>query len=85
MEIKLNLDYELLEPIVVAVLKEQYELLLKTAPLGFNDNEVELSGSYKLVLEDFMGYHEFQKYAHDMAKKHKKYNSKRLTEAEGGL
>jgi hypothetical protein len=50
MEVKLNLEYELLEPIVVAVLKEQYELLLKTAPLGFNDNEAELSGSYKVVL-----------------------------------
>jgi hypothetical protein len=84
MEVKLNLNYELLEPIVVAVLKEQYELLLKTAPLGFNDNEVELSGSYKIVLEDFMGHKEFQKYAHDMAKK-KKGNAKRLTDAHSGL
>lgn len=85
MEIKLNLNYELLEPIVVAVLKEQYELLLKTAPLGFDDSEMELSGSYKLVLQDFMGHQEFQKYVHDLAKKNKKYNSKRLIEAEGGL
>ena len=85
MEVKLNLNYELLEPIVVAVLKEQYELLLKTAPLGFNDNEVELSGSYKIVLEDNMGYHAFQKYTHDMAKKNKKYDSKKLVEANNGL
>jgi hypothetical protein len=85
MEVKLNLEYELLEPIVVAVLKEQYELLLKTAPLGFNDNEAELSGSYKVVLEDFMGHQAFQKYAHDMAKKNKKYDSKKLVEANNGL
>lgn len=84
MEVKLNLNYELLEPIVVAVLKEQYELLLKTAPLGFDDSEMELSGSYKLVLQDFMGHHEFQKYAHDMAKK-KKGNAKRLVDAHNGL
>ena len=84
MEIKLNLTYELAEPIVVAVLKEQYELLLKTAPLGFDDSEEALSGSYKLVLQDFMGFKEFQKYAHDLAKK-KKGNAKRLTDAHGGL
>ena len=32
-----------------------------------------------------MGNKEFQKYTHEIAKKNKKYNSKRLTEAEGGL
>jgi hypothetical protein len=84
-EIKLNLTYELVEPIVIAVLQEQYEILLKTAPLGFEEEELDLSEAYKLILQDFMGQHEFQKYAHDLAKKNKKYNSKRLIEAEAGL
>jgi hypothetical protein len=84
MKITLDIDYEIAEPIIVAVLKEQYELLLKDAPLGFED-EVDLNEAYKLVLEDFMGSKEFQKYTHEIAKKNKKYNSKRLTEAEGGL
>ena len=84
MKITLDIDYEIAEPIIVAVLKEQYELLLKDAPLGFED-EVDLNEAYKLVLEDFMGNKEFQKYTHEIAKKNKKYNSKRLTEAEGGL
>ena len=84
MEVKLNLTYELVEPIVIAVLQEQYEILLKTAPLGFEEEELDLSGSYKLILQDFMGHKEFQKYAHDLAKK-KKGNAKRLTDAHGGL
>ena len=84
MKITLDIDYEIAEPIIVAVLKEQSELLLKDAPLGFED-EVDLNEAYKLVLEDFMGSKEFQKYTHEIAKKNKKYNSKRLTEAEGGL
>ena len=85
MEVKLNLNYELVEPVVIAVLQEQYEILLKTVPLGFKEEELDLSEAYKLVLEDFMGYKEFQKYSHDLAKKNKKYDSKRLTEANGGL
>ena len=84
MKITLDIDYEIAEPIIVTVLKEQYELLLKDAPLGFEE-EINLSEAYKLVLEDFMGSKEFQKYIHDLAKKNKKYNSKRLIEAEGGL
>jgi len=83
MKITLDIDYEIAEPIIVAVLKEQYELLLKDAPLGF-DEEVNLNEAYKLVLEDFMGQKEFQKYTHSLSK-NRKYNSKRLTEAEGGL
>ena len=46
---------------------------------------MELSEAYKLVLEDHMGERAFKTYMHDKAKKDKKYNSKRLTEAEGGL
>ena len=84
MKITLDIDYEIAEPIIVEVLKEQYELLLKDAPLGFED-EIDLNEAYKLVIEDFMGSKEFQKYTHEIAKKNKKYNSKRLTEAEGGL
>jgi hypothetical protein len=84
MKITLDINYEIAEPIVVAVLKEQYEILIKNAPLGF-DEELNLSEAYKLVLEDFMGNKDFQKYTHDLAKKTKKYDSKRLTEAEGGL
>ena len=84
MEVKLNLNYEVAEPIVVGLLKEQYEILLKDAPLGFEDEDA-LRDAYKLVLEDFIGRQELQKYMHDIAKKNKKYNSKRLTEAEGGL
>lgn len=84
MKIALDINYEVAEPIIVAVLKEQYELLLKDAPLGI-DKELDLAEAYKLVLEDFMGSKEFQKYTHDLAKKNKKYNSKRLIEAEGGL
>ena len=84
MKITLDINYEIAEPIIVGVLKEQYEILIKNAPLGF-DEELDLSEAYKLVLEDFMGSKEFQKYTHDLAKKNKKYDSKRLTEAEGGL
>jgi uncharacterized phage-like protein YoqJ len=79
MEVKLNLTYELAEPLVIEMLKEQYEILLKTAPLGFEEEEMDLSEAYKLVLQDFMGHKEFQKYAHDLAKKKtKKYDSSRF-------
>ena len=47
------------------ILKEQYEILIKNAPLGF-DEELDLSEAYKLVLEDFMGNKEFQKFSNTM-------------------
>ena len=82
MKITLDINYEIAEPIVVALLKEQYEILLKNAPLGFEE-EVDLNSAYKLVLEDFMGTKEFQKYTHGLSKK--KNNAKRLTDAFNGL
>jgi hypothetical protein len=84
MKITLDIDYEIAEPIIVAVLKEQYELLLKDTPLGFEE-EITLNDAYKLVLEDFMGNKEFQKYVHNIAKKDKRYDSKKLIEANSGL
>jgi len=84
MKITLDINYEIAEPIIVTVLKEQYELLLKDAPLGFEE-EINLSEAYKLVLEDFMGSKEFQKYIHNIAKKEKRYDSKKLVEANSGL
>jgi hypothetical protein len=84
MKITLDIDYEIAEPIVVAVLKEQYEILVKDAPLK-HEEELNLNEAYKLVLEDFMGCHEFQKYVHNIAKKEKRYDSKKLIEANSGL
>ena len=83
MEIKLKLEHEQVEQVIVKYLKDQYEWLRKSPPLGF-DGETELVEAYKLVLQDNMGYQDFQKYIHDLAKK-KKGNSKRLVDAHNGL
>ena len=85
MEIKMNLSHEQVEEVIVQFLKDQYQWLKTSPPIRLNEEELDLTEAYKLVLEDNMGYHAFQKYAHDLAKKNKKYNSKRLIEAEGGL
>lgn len=84
-KMEIYLEFAQVEKVVIAHLQEQLELLSQSPPLGLSDNELELSEAYKLVLEDHMGERAFQTYMHDKAKKEKKYNSKRLTEAEGGL
>lgn len=85
MEVKLNLSHEQVEEVIVQFLKDQYQWLKTSPPLGLNEEELDLTEAYKLVLEDNMGYHAFQKYTHDMAKKNKKYDSKKLVEANNGL
>ena len=82
-KVELELSYEELEPLVVGHLKEQYEILIKSAPLGFDEEELNLSEAYKLVLKNHMGEKAFNKYTHDLAKK--KGNSKRLTDAYIGF
>lgn len=82
-KVEIDMSYAELEPLVVEHLKEQYEILIKSAPLGFDEEELSLSEAYKLVLKDHMGEKVFNKYAHDLAKK--KGNSKRLTDAYIGL
>ena len=85
MKITLDINYEIAEPIVTALLKEQFEILQKGAPIGLDESEVDLHDAYKLVLQDFMGEKEFNKYIHEIAKKEKRYDSKKLTDAHGGL
>jgi hypothetical protein len=73
------------ESLALEHLKEQYEILLKSAPLGFDSDELSLSDAYKLVIQDHMGEKEFNKYTHGLAKKNKKYDIKKLVEANNGL
>ena len=86
MKVEIELSYEQFEPMLISHLKTQYEILLRHVPLGFEDeNGIDLLDAYRAVLQDAMLEKDYQKYMHDLAKKQPKYNSKRLTEAEGGL
>jgi len=86
-EIKVNIDPIELERLVVNELKHNYETLLSEPPLGLGVewDELEVAEAYKIVLRDFMYVGDFQKYMHELAKKSRKYDSKRLTDAEPGL
>lgn len=82
MQVLIELDADQVDSVVVEGLKKAYEIHL-TFP---NEPDYEeLSYVFKVMIKYFMGDKASAKYLHGLAKVEKKYNTKRLVEANGGL
>jgi len=85
MRVTVELEDEQVDVVLEEALKSAYETHL----LFVEDNEEytfeELDAAFKLILQYFMLDKDYRKFMHDVAKVQKKYNSKRMVEAEGGL
>jgi len=85
MRVTVELEDEQVDVVLEEGLKSAYETHL----LFVEDNEEytfeELDEAFKLMLKYFMLDKDYRKFMHDVAKVQKKYNSKRMVEAEGGL
>jgi len=86
MKLELTIDADQSDAIFVHIAKERYELLqddkIKWADEPLIDETIE---AYKLILQDSMTEKDFKTYMHSIAKKVKKYDSKRMTDANNGL
>lgn len=82
MQVIIELNEDQVDSVLGEGLKRAYEthLLFPNEP-----DYDELHEAFRVMLKYFLGDKAGAKYLHGLAKVEKKYNSKRLTEAEGGL
>jgi len=86
MKLELTIDADQSDAIFVHIAKERYELLVQDKIKWANEPLIdETLEAYKLILQDSMTEKDFKTYMHSFAKKAKKYDAKRLTDAENGL
>jgi hypothetical protein len=82
MQVLIDLDDDQTDTILVEALKKGFEINI-TFP---NEPDyAKLNAAFKLMLEYYMGERASAKYLHSLAKLEKKYNAKRLAEANNGL
>jgi hypothetical protein len=82
MQVIIELNDDQVESVLAEGLKRAYETHL-TFP---NEPDYEeLHEAFKIMLKYFLGEKAGSKYLHGLAKIEKKYNARRLVEAEGGL
>ena len=82
MQVLIELNDDQVDEVLAEGLKKAYEISL-TFPHEHDYDE--LNSSFKILIKYFMGEKAGAKYLHSLAKVEKKYNAKRLVEAEGGL
>jgi molybdopterin-guanine dinucleotide biosynthesis protein len=81
MQVLLELDDDQIESVLVEGLKRNYEVHLQM----HEDNEHHIHEAFHIMMAYFMSEKDYAKYMHGLAKVHKKYNAKRLAEANNGL
>jgi len=82
MQVLIELNDDQVEEVLAEGLKKAYEVHLSFPNEPDHD---ELHEAFKLMLNYFMLEKDYKKYMHGLAKVEKKYNAKRLAEAENGL
>ena len=85
MHVTIELDDEQVDDVLEEGLKSAYQTHLMFVEDSEEYTFEELDNAFKLILKYFMLDKDYRKFMHDVAKVQKKYNSKRMVEAEGGL
>lgn len=78
-KVTLELDWDQTEKIVMDALQESLRLEFRMG------EDQTLIDAYKLVLRDFMLAPDYNKFIQELEHRESMYNSKRLTDANGGL
>ena len=81
MQVLLELDDDQIEQVTLDGLKRAYETHLSLR----EPEDHHIHEAFQIMLAYYMTEKEYAKYMHGLAKVHKKYNAKRLTDAHNGL
>lgn len=85
MQVQIELEDEQIDYILAEGLKSAYETHIQFKEDCDDFTYEELNNAFKIMLQYFMLEKDYIKFMHSIAKVEKKYNSKRLAEAHGGL